>query len=282
MTTLLRRSSRRTASNAPNYVILTLMAAFATIPLLILCINSLKTTGEIGRNPFGLPIEARLQNYPDAWDQGNYATTLRNSTILTAGTIVCTLTLAGLAAFALARLKLRGSNLIAFYFLIGTSVPPQLFMVPLFFMWRQVELVNTHVGLIIIYTALYSPFATYLLRSYMVSLPEEFIEAARIDGASNYQVFRHVILPLSYPGFLTAGLVVGLSVWNEFLFAITFLQTPELKPVSTSLYAFQQRFSRDWGLTNAGSVIMVIPVIVLFLLLQRRFIEGLTQGGLKA
>ena len=91
-----------------------------------------------------------------------------------------------------------------------------------------------------------------------------------------------MILPLSYPGFLTAGLVVGLSVWNEFLFAITFLQTPELKPVTTSLYAFQQRFSRDWGLTNAGSVIMVIPVIILFLLLQRRFIEGLTQGGLKA
>jgi raffinose/stachyose/melibiose transport system permease protein len=277
-----RRVTGRTLSNAPNYVILTLMAAFAVVPLIILLMNSFKTTAEIGRNPLGIPVILHLDNFPSAWDEGNYATTLKNSAILTGGTILAVTILAGLAAFALARLKLKGSNIIAFYFLIGTSVPPHLFIVPLFFMWRQVGLVNSHLGLMIIYTALYSPFATYLLRSYMVALPEEFIEAARIDGASNLQVFRHVIMPLSYPGFLTAGLVVGLSVWNEFLFAITFLQTPELKPVSTSLYAFQERFSRDWGLTSAGSVIMVIPVIALFLLLQRRFIEGLTQGGLKA
>ena len=96
------------------------------------------------------------------------------------------------------------------------------------------------------------------------------------------QVMRWVILPLSWPGFLTAGLVIGLFVWNEFLFAVTFLQQPELKPIATSLFAFQERFSRDWGLTSAGAVIMMFPVVILFLLLQRRFIEGLTQGGLKA
>jgi raffinose/stachyose/melibiose transport system permease protein len=272
----------RTQSTLPNYLILSLLAVFALFPILVLVINSVKSTGEIGRNPFGFPQEIRIQNYVEAWDQGNFADTLRNSTILTAGTIIGTLILAGLAAFALARLKLRGGDLLGFYFMIGTSVPPFLFIIPLFYMWRQLGLVNSHFGLILIYCALFSPFATFLLRSYMVALPEEFIEAARIDGASNWQVYRHVILPLSWPGFLTAGLVVGLGVWNEFLFGLTFLQRPELKPVSTSLLAFQQQFFRDWGLTNAGSVIMVLPVIVLFLLLQRRFIEGLTQGGLKA
>jgi raffinose/stachyose/melibiose transport system permease protein len=276
------RINSRVASTIPNYIILTLMALFALIPILMLFSNSLKTTAEIARNPLGLPDVIRLENYVQAWNQGNYATTLVNSTILTGGTIAGTLLVAGLAAFALARLKLRGSDWIAFYFLVGTSVPPHLFIVPLFFMWRQAGLVNTHLGLILIYCGLYSPFATYLLRAYMVALPEEFVEAARIDGATNLQIFRHVILPLSWPGFMTAGLVVGLFVWNEFLFAITFLQTPELKPVSTSLYAFQQRFSRDWGLTSAGSVIMMLPVVVLFLFLQRRFIEGLTRGGLKA
>ncbi len=273
---------RRTQSTLPNYLILSLLAVFALFPILVLVINSVKTTGEIGRNPFGMPQEIRLQNYVEAWDQGNFSATLGNSTILTTGTIIGTLFLAGLAAFALARLKLRGGDLLGFYFMIGTSVPPFLFIIPLFYMWRQLGLVNSHIGLILIYCALFSPFATFLLRSYMVSLPEEFIEAARIDGASNWQVYRHVILPLSWPGFLTAGLVVGLQVWNEFLFGLTFLQKPELKPVSTSLFAFQQQFFRDWGLTNAGSVIMVVPVILLFLLLQRRFIEGLTQGGLKA
>jgi len=272
---------QRDQSKLPNYLVLSLLALFALIPIVILFFNAVKTTVEIGRNPIGIPQDIRLDNFIQAWDQGGYAVTIRNSLIMMSSTIVASLTIAGLAAYALARLKLKGSALIAFYFLVGTSVPPQLFMVPLFVAWRQVGLINTHLGLIIIYTGLYSPFATYLLRSYMIGLPEEFIEAARIDGASNLQVFRKIILPLSWPGFLTAGLVIGLNVWNEFLFAVTFLPDPALKPVATSLFEFQGRFSRDWGLTSAGSVIMVIPIIVLFLLLQRRFIEGLTQGGLK-
>jgi raffinose/stachyose/melibiose transport system permease protein len=272
---------QRAQSVVPNYIVLSLLALFALVPIVILFMNSLKSTVEIGRNPIGFPQEIRLDNYADAWDQGGYAVTIRNSLVMMSATIVVSLTVAGLAAYALARLKLRGSSLIAFYFLVGTSVPPQLFMVPLFVMWRQVGLINTHLGLIIIYCGLYAPFATYLLRSYMVSLPEEFIEAARIDGANHWHVFRRIILPLSWPGFLTAGLVIGLNVWNEFLFAVTFLPDPSLKPVATSLFEFQGRFSRDWGLTSAGSMIMVIPIIVLFLLLQRRFIEGLTQGGLK-
>jgi len=273
---------RRAQSTIPNYIILVLLTLFALVPIVILLMNSVKSTPEIGRNPLGFPQNVILENYSEAWEEGKYARTIRNSLVLTSGTIIGTLTLAGLAAYALARLKLRGGDLIAFYFLVGTSVPPQLFMVPLFFMWRRIGLINSHFGLILIYCGLFSPFATYLLRSYMVALPEEFMEAARIDGASNFQVFRHVIMPLSWPGFLTAGLVVGLAVWNEFLFAITFLLKPELKPIATSLFAFQDRFGRDWGLTSAGSVIMMLPVIVLFLMLQRRFIEGLTQGGLKA
>ncbi len=274
--------SRRAASTLPNYFILVILLAFTLLPLLVLVMNSVKSTAQIASDPFGLPVEILWSNYSDAWEQGSYATTMGNSAILTSLTILFTLTFAGMAAFALARLNLRGANYISFYFLVGTGVPAQLFMIPLFFVWRQLGLVNSHIGLVIIYVAVFSPFATYLLRSYMVSLPEEFIDAARIDGATHWQVFRHVIMPLTWPGFMTAGLVVGLGVWNEFLFAVTFLHHPELKPISTSLYAFQQRFSRDWGLTNAGSIIMLLPVLILFLFLQRRFIEGLTQGGLKA
>jgi raffinose/stachyose/melibiose transport system permease protein len=266
----------------PSYLILILLAVFSLGPIVVLMMNSVKSTAEIGRNPIGIPENVLLENFSEAWREGNYATTIRNSAILTTGTIVSTLTLAGFAAYALARLKLKGANLIAFYFLVGTSVPAQLFMIPLFFLWRELGLVNSHVGLIIIYCGLYSPFATYLLRSYMIALPEEFVEAAKIDGASNFHVFLNIIMPLSWPGFLTAGLVIGLNVWNEFLFAITFLPGTEYRPIATSLFAFQARFGRDWGLTSAGSVIMMLPVIILFLLLQRRFIEGLTQGGLKA
>ncbi|MEL7235394.1 MAG: carbohydrate ABC transporter permease [Chloroflexota bacterium] len=275
-------AEKRSQSTVPSYIVLIALAIFALGPITVLLVNSVKSTPEIGRNPIGWPEEVVWQNYAEAWELGNYSTTLRNSIILTGGTIFATLTIAGLAAYALARLKLRGSGAISFYLLVGTSVPPQLFIIPLFFIFRDLGLVNSRLGLMIIYCGLYSPFATYLLRSYMLALPEAFMEAARIDGASSFQVFRHIILPLSWPGFMTAGLVVGLSVWNEFLFAVTFLPDPELKPVATSLFAFQARFGRDWGLTSAGSVIMILPVLILFLLLQRRFIEGLTQGGLKA
>jgi raffinose/stachyose/melibiose transport system permease protein len=251
------------------------------VPIVLLVLNSLKQTAEIQQDPFGLPVAARFSNYIDAWVKGGFSTTMVNTLILTSGTILLVVIIGGLAAFALARFRFAGANALSFYLLVGTSVPALLFMVPLYFMWARLGLINSLPGLIIIYAALYSPFATYLLRSFLVSIPMDFEEAARIDGANDIQVLLRIILPLAWPGFLTVVLVVGLGVWNEFLFAITFLQRPELKPISTSLLAFQTRFQRDWGLTSAASVIVIVPILILFLFLQRHFIEGLARGGLK-
>lgn len=272
---------KRTASLLPNYIILTLLAFFSVMPIILLFLNSMKATPEIQQDPFGLPSVVRIGNYVDAWIKGNFSTTMRNTLILTFGTIAIVVVVSGLAAFALARFQFTGSTAVGFYLIVGTTVPALLFMVPLYFMWARLGLVNSLPGLIIIYAAIYSPFATYLLRSFLVSIPMDYEEAARIDGANDIQVMTRIILPLAWPGFLTVMLVVGLGVWNEFLFAVTFLQQPELKPISTSLQAFQGRFQRDWGLTSAASVIMIIPVIILFFSLQRQFIEGLARGGLK-
>jgi len=272
---------RRTASLIPNYVVLSLLALFAVVPIVLLFLNSLKQTAEIQQDPFGIPLQPRFGNYMDAWMQGGFSTTVLNTLILTTSTILVVLVIGGLGAFALARFRFAGANALSFYLLVGTSMPALLFMVPLYFMWARLGLVNTLLGLIIIYAALYSPFATYLLRSFLVSIPMDFEEAARIDGANDIQVLTRIILPLAWPGFLTVVLVVGLGVWNEFLFAITFLQDANLKPISTSVLSFQTRYSRDWGLTSAASMIMIIPVVILFLSLQRQFIEGLARGGLK-
>ena len=121
----------------------------------------------------------------------------------------------------------------------------------------------------------------FLLRSHLISLPIDVEDAARVDGALEWQIFWSITRPLSWPDFLTAGLITGLAAWNEFLFAVTFLQRPELKTVVASLYSYSGRWERDWALTSAASVIMILPVLVLFLLMQRRFVAGLTQGGLK-
>ena len=119
------------------------------------------------------------------------------------------------------------------------------------------------------------------MRSYLVQLPRDFEDAARIDGANELQVLLRVVLPLSWPGLLTVALVAGLATWNEFFFAITFIQDNNLKPVTTSFLAFQTNFSQDWGLTSAAAIYIILPIVVQFLILQRRFISGLTAGGLK-
>jgi raffinose/stachyose/melibiose transport system permease protein len=275
------RGSRRHSSLAPNYIILTILLAFALGPLLVLLFNSVKTSAEIGRNPLGPPQTLMLDNFPKAWDVGNFSATTRNSAILVVGTVVGVLLFGGMAAYSLSKLDLPGSGMVMLYLLVGTSIPIFLYLVPLFFTWQKLGLVNSLFGLILIYIATNSPFAIFLLRSYMIQLPRDFEDAARVDGASEWQVFTRIVVPLAWPGFLTVGLVVALSVWNEFLLATVFLTEQELFTVVTSYYNFATRFSRDWTLTSAASVMMILPVVIIFLALQRRFIEGLTQGGIR-
>jgi raffinose/stachyose/melibiose transport system permease protein len=271
----------REPSNVPYYVVLIVLALFALGPLVVVVFNSLKSSAEIGRNPLGTPLSPVFENFPNAWTQGNFSTTMVNSTILTVGAVIGVCIIAGTSAYAMARLELPGTDAILLYLWVATAIPFQLFLVPLFFLWSTLHLTNTRFGLIVIYWAIFSPLATLLLRSYLVSLPRDFEDAARIDGANELQVLLRVVLPLSWPGFLTVALITGIMVWNEFLFAVTFIQDNNLKPVTTSFLAFQSSFSQDWGLTSAAAIFIILPIVVLFLFLQRRFISGLIAGGLK-
>jgi raffinose/stachyose/melibiose transport system permease protein len=273
---------KRQSSLAPNYIILSLLLLFALCPLVILGFNSVKSNIDIAQNPLGPPREIHLENFPTAWEVGGFSKTTLNSVYLVVSTVAGVLMLGGLAAYSLARLNPPGSNLFMLYMLGGSTLPIWLFLVPLFFLWRTLGLYNTLYGLTIIYIALNSPLAVFLLRSYMLSLPADFEDAARVDGANELQVFFRIVLPLSWPGFLTVGLVVALGVWSEFQLALIFVNDPNLFPVTTSYYQFTSRFSRDWALTSAAAVMMILPILIIFLALQRRFIEGLTQGGLRA
>lgn len=272
---------RRESSLVPNYVILILLVAFALGPLVVLAFNSLKTAQELVVNPLGFPNSFRPLNFADAWRQGGFQTTAMNSVFLVVTTVALELLLAGLAAYSLARLNPPGHNAFMLYMLVGSTLPIWLFLVPLFYLWSQLGLRNTLYGLTILYVAFNAPFATFLLRAFMVQIPRDFEDAARVDGANELSVFTRVVLPLTWPGFLTVGLVVGLGVWNEFQTALIFTSDPDLFPVALSYYKFTSRFGRDWTLTSAAAVMMIAPVLLLFLALQRRFIAGLSQGGLK-
>ncbi len=264
-----------------GYLILVVLAVFAIGPLVTLVFNALKSNAEIGSSPLAPPTTLDLSSFTEAWQRGDFGTTMRNSVLICLGSVVGTCVIAGLAAYALSQLNVRGGSAVLAYLFLGSALPVQLFLVPLFFMWTRVGLTDSLLGLIIIYWATDAPFATLLLRSFLLKIPKDYVEAARLDGASDLQIARKVMLPLAWPGFLTVALIVALWSWNEFFWAITFIHTPELRPVSTSFLAFQDQNSTDWGLTSAAAIFMMAPVVLLFLALQRKFVSGLTSGGIK-
>ena len=265
----------------PHYVVLVVLALFAVGPLVAVVFNAFKNNAEIGANPLSPPTSLSLSNFTEAWTRGDFAVTMRNSVIICAGSVLGTCVVAGLAAYALSHLRVPGGGAVVGYLFLGSALPVQLFLVPLFFLWSRLHLTDSLFGLIVIYWATDAPFATLLLRSFLLKIPKDYVEAARLDGASELQTARKVVLPLAWPGFLTVALIVGLWSWNEFFWAITFIHDPNLRPISTSFLAFQDQYSTDWGLTSAAALFMLGPVLLLFLVLQRKFVDGLTAGGLK-
>ena len=281
MTPYRRPAPRWHWSTPLTYAGLIVLAFIALAPLVVMTFNALKNPAEIGRNPLGPPAMPNFGNFAQAWEQGNVAVTMRNSVLITLGTVLGVCVISGLAGYALSRLNPPGSAGIVVYLFVGTTIPGQLFVIPLFFLWVRLGLVDTLLGLIIVYWALFSPFTTLLLRSYLLALPRELEEAARVDGAGELQVLLRIVMPLAWPGVLVVALVAALMAWNEFFFAITILQSQEMKPVTTSFLAFQNRFGQNWALTSAAAIIVILPTLALFLILQRRFIAGLTAGALK-
>jgi raffinose/stachyose/melibiose transport system permease protein len=262
------------------YIALCVLAIYSLGPLVIFIFTALKSETELAQNPLGFPHHLAWSNFQQAWDQGHLATGLVNSAVITIGTVLGVCVIAGCAAHAMARLDLPGSGLVIVYLLGTTALPIQLFLVPLFFLWSHLGLYNNLFGIIVIYWAIFSPFATLLLRSFMLSIPRDYEDAARLDGAGELSVLRRVTLPLAAPGFVTIALVSGLAAWNEFLLAVTFLQSTDKQPISIALYSFQQGFTQNYALISAAGVVMLLPMVLFFLLLQRRFVAGLTAGGL--
>lgn len=267
-----------------SYAVLSLLLAFALYPILVLLFNSVKTAADMALNPLGLPRSINVGNFVEAWRRGNFSRTVPNTLLLVVGSVGGILVLGGPAAYSMSKLDLPKSavNALIVYLLVLQSLPIQLFLVPLFSFWLRLGLVNSFLGVSLIYVALGSPFSIFLMRSYFLQIPDDFRDAARVEGAGELGIFWRIMVPLTWPAFLTVALVNSMNVWNEFLIATVFLTKTEKFTVVTSYQAFTVRFGRDWTLTSAASVMMIFPIVVLFLALQRRFVQGLTQGGLKS
>lgn len=275
------RMSESRVTLALVYIALSVLLIITLFPIALLILNSLKPSTEIVQNPLLLPSQIRWDNFTRAWEDANFGRTLLNSAVLTGLTIILVCSTGSLTAYVLARRKIKTWKIITFYLLATTTAPIQLFLFPLYFGFARLGLINNPVAVAFIYTAVYSPFAIMLLRTYFLAVPRELEEAALIDGATHWQVFRRVYLPIVSPGILTVALIIGLYSWNEFLIATTFLQGQERLTAVVSFFLLSGQYSSDWGQIMAAALIIILPVVVLFILLQRRFIEGMAGGSVK-
>jgi raffinose/stachyose/melibiose transport system permease protein len=264
-----------------TYIVLSIALVVALFPIALLVLNSLKPAAQIVQNPLAFPEAIRWDNFTRAWKDAKFGQTFLNSALLTAITVVLVCSTSSLTAYVLARHKVKSWKIVTFYLLGTTTAPIQLFLFPLYFGFAKLGLINNVFAVSLIYTAIYSPFAVMLLRTYFLAVPRELEEAAIVDGANHWQVFTKIMLPLVSPGIVTVALIIGLYSWNEFLIATTFLQKADRLTAVVSFFLLSGQYSSDWGEIMAAALIIVLPVVILFVALQRRFIEGIAGGSVK-
>lgn len=257
-----------------------LMTVVSVYPLLWMTLNSLKSSYEIFGNAWGFPEEWNWGNFATAWNFG-IQQYLISSAIVTVTSVVLVVFLSALSAYALVALKFRFKPLFYMAILGGSILPPEVSLFPLFKTLNTLGIYNTYWALILPYIAFGLPFTTFLIRAYMVKIPYELSEAAIMDGANPFWIFWHVYLPLSRPILASAALIEGMRVWNEFIFALTFVESESVKTITIGVMGFANALRADWAVLMAGLVISVLPVLLAFLILQRQFIGGLTQGAVK-
>lgn len=264
------------------WVAVAAIVVFCLFPFYWLINTSLKTGAELsGANL--LPPNPTLDNYTSIFEDTAFTKALRNSAIVAGSVTALSLLIGSFAGYALARLHLPFKFLILAILLSISTFPPIAIAAPVFEIWTDIGLYNTYLGLILPSLAFGLPLTVYILASFFRDIPRELEEAALIDGATRFQAFRKIVVPLGAPGVVTAGLLTFIFAWNEFLFAITLTSTPDRRPVPAAIAFFtgSQQFEVPLGTISAASVVVTIPLIALVLLFQRRIVAGLTAGAVK-
>ena len=264
-----------------KYVFLFGMLLFALVPLLQVFINSFRSDREVKTMPLGLPKQWVFNNYPETWQIGGYGQAYINSLLIAAVVIVVVLAVAGLGAYSISKLEYKGRGFFNAYFFVAISLPGFLYIVPYYFIFNKLHLIDTRVGLMLVYIAMQIPFNMLLLKTFLAGIPRELEEAAKIDGCNELDSFMKITLPIAKPMFLTVAILVFVNVWNEYLWSNTFVTTEIIKPVATRFVKFTGEYGSDMAKIYTASVITIAPVIILYLLFSRKFIEGMTSGSVK-
>lgn len=263
-----------------KYVLLTLFTLLWLLPVLAGGLTAVRTQDDIAQNGFWtIPQEVSLSNFSEAWTEARISRYLGNSFIITIPALFAMLFLSSLGAFALARYKFRGGLPLYFMFVAGTMLPFQILLLPVFRLSNTLGIYDTHIALIIIHTAFQLGFCTFVLRNFMRTVPGEIMDAARVDGCSEFRIWWQIMMPLSLPSLAALATLEFTWVFNDYLWAIILLSSDSKRPVTAGLATLQGQYVANWPLITAGALLATVPTVLVFIFLQRYFIQGLTLGS---
>ncbi|GAA1282141.1 MULTISPECIES: carbohydrate ABC transporter permease [Brachybacterium] len=262
------------AERTMNYVVLGVFALFALIP--VITILATAVSPQIGQAP-GL----HLANFLEAWEVGGFGRSLGNSLIIAAIVVTSAVTLSVLAGYAFGTMRFPGSTVLFYVFLLGLMIPTEATVIPLFFDLRTVGLTDTYAAIALPQIAQSVAFGTFWLRAQFRSMPESMLEAAAIDGAGPMRTLLRIVAPASVPALTTLVVLVFMWTWNEFLIALVMAPGGSLRTAPLGLANFQGQYTAETALLSAGAVIVALPMVIMFLFLQRHFIRGMLEGAVK-
>jgi N-acetylglucosamine transport system permease protein len=268
------------AVETTSHVLLSIWSVIVIVPFLWVVLSSFKTTKEILASPFSLPAHWGFDNYAHAWTDAGIRQFFLNTVIVVGAALVIVMLLGSMCAYVLARFKFPGSRFIYYLMLAGLTIPIFLAIVPLFFILKNIELINTLPGLILVYVAFALPFTVFFLYAFFKTLPDDVYEAALIDGAGEWRAFFGIMLPMARPGMAAVAIFNFLGLWNQFLLPVA-LNTDSSRYVLTqgmANFASQAGYAVDFGALFAAVVITVVPVLIVYVIFQRR-LEGSVSRG---
>lgn len=262
---------------------LLLFAATVVVPLLWVVLTSLKTGPEIFQSPWGLPESPQWVNYANAWSKAGIGSYFLNSLAVTVATLALLLPAGAMAAYVLGRFVFRGSKTLFGAFMGGMMFPNFLVIVPLFFLLKNLSLLDTKTGLVLVYVAYSLSFTIFVLSGFFQSLPSELEEAAMIDGCGYARTFWRVMLPLAKPGLVVVGIFNAIGLWNEYSLALVLVTSEENRtlPLGIANLVMVQHYQSDWGALFAGLVIVMLPVLALYFVFRERIHETMIAGAVK-
>ena len=271
------------AINSVIYLALGLWSVIVIFPMIWVVISSFKTSQEIFFSPWGLPAALQWNNFVRAWSDANIGRFFFNTMVVLTPSIFLTLLLSAMAGYVLARFAFPGNRAIFFLFTGGMLFPVILALVPLFFLLQSITLLDTHAGLVLVYVAYSLPFTIFFMTGFFRTLPSELLEAAVIDGASQYQLFFRIVIPLAKNGLVSMGIFNFLGQWNQYILPLVLL-TSSSKYVLSQVLAFlqhQQRYQSDWSGLFAAVTMVMLPTLIVYAIFQNQIQRGLTVGALK-